>query len=499
MPAKEIKELRKAGKIAEAYTMANAELGIEPENIWSKRNMSWVLYSQLNNASGDLIEFVNKLKELKQLELPASEDMFWENISIVISKAARFINSKEPIILHELHLLFDEIKQLPIKKNSKWYSVMYSAFHKGMKESSRFLEFADWWDFENFMPEDFKKEKMPNGVEVMAVAEQAYIAYAKHLLPKQTQFGEVIFDRDKAQAFLPILSDIVEKYTQFQYPGYYKAKLLLALGEQDNILSALLPFARKKRNEFWVWEILAQAFSNDAEKVFSCYCKALSCKSPEGMLVKIRQKMGAILISRQLYNEAKTEIELLVEARNSHGFKIPNEVINWQSQDWYKTAAPLLSNLGFYKQFSYTAESLLFSDIPEEMVFVDFVNTDKKILNYIASESKFGFFKYERFFKDVKVGDTLKVRFQGGAKEGMCQLHTAVKVNDETFKSQFLKVIEGNVRIPAGRTFGFLNDVFIHPSLVVKLKITDGLQLKANAIKTFNQDKKAWSWKVISV
>jgi hypothetical protein len=206
--------------------------------------------------------------------------------------------------------------------------------------------------------------------------------------------------------------------------------------------------------------------------------------------------MVGILISKKLYGEAKTEIELLVEARNGHGFKIPNEVVNWQSQEWYKTAVSKTSNIGFYKQFTSVAEAILFSDTPEEMVIVEFVNTDKKMLNFIASESKFGFVKYDRFFKDVKVGDTLKVRFQGAAKEGMCQLYTAMKVNDETFRKQFLKEVEGEVKIPAGKSFGFLGDVFVHPTIISKLKLTDGIQLKAKAIKSYSQDKKIWSWKV---
>ena len=50
------------------------------------------------------------------------------------------------------------------------------------------------------MPGDFQKEKMPNGKEVMAISEQAYITYTKHLLPKQTQFGEIIFNKEKAKA-----------------------------------------------------------------------------------------------------------------------------------------------------------------------------------------------------------------------------------------------------------------------------------------------------------
>jgi hypothetical protein len=263
------------------------------------------------------------------------------------------------------------------------------------------------------------------------------------------------------------------------------------------MLESLLPFAKKKRNDFWVWEILAEAFSSDPEKVFACYCKALSCKSPDEMLVSLRQKMARILISRNLFNEARTEIDLLVHSRTEHGFKIPAEVTNWQALDWYKTAVQSKSNFGFYKSYVPIAEALLFSDVPEESVIVEFVNADKKILNFIASETKFGFLKYDRFFSDVKVGDTLKVRFQGGSNEGMHQLYTAIKVNDEAFKKHFMKELQGVVRRPAGKPFGFVDDVFIHPSLVAKYKLTDGMPFTGKAIKSYNQEKKQWGWKLV--
>jgi hypothetical protein len=497
MPAKEIKELRQAGKLEEAYAMAKAELEADLSNIWGKRNFSWVLYAQLDELASNLDAFIEKINEVKELDLPASEEMFFENISIVISKAARVITHEATLDINKIHRLFDSIKELSLKRNSKWFSVLFNAMQKGMKESNRYVEFADWWDFKNFRPEDFQKEKMPNGKEVMAIAEQAYIAYAKHLLPKQTQHGEIIFNKDKAEAFLPVLSQIVEDYPQFQYPAYFNAKLLLALGDKDNMLESLLPFAKKKRNDFWVWEILAEAFSSDPVKVFACYCKALSCKSPDEMLVSLRQKMARLLIARKLYNEARTEIDLLVHARTEHGFKIPAEVTNWQAMDWYKTAVQSKSNFGFYKAYLPIAEALLFSDVPEESVIVEFVNADKKILNFIASETKFGFLKYDRFFSDVKVGDTLKVRFQGGSNEGMHQLYTAIKVNDDTFKKQFIKELQSVVRIPAGKPFGFMDDVFIHPSLVTKYKLTDGMQFTGKAIKSYNQEKKQWGWKLL--
>jgi len=497
MPAKEIKELRQAGKLEEAYAMAKAELEADLSNIWGKRNLSWVLYAQLDELASNLDAFIEKINEVKELDLPASEEMFFENISIVISKAARVITHEATLDINKIHRLFDSIKELSLKRNSKWFSVLYNAMHKGMKESNRYIEFADWWDFKNFRPENFQKEKMPNGKEVMAIAEQAYIAYAKHLLPKQTQHGEIIFNKEKAEAFLPVLSQIVEDFPHFQYPAYFNAKLLLALGDKDNMLESLLPFAKKKRNDFWVWEILAEVFSSDPEKVFACYCKALSCKSPDEMLVSLRQKMARLLIARKLYNEARTEIDLLVHARTEHGFKIPAEVTNWQAMDWYKTAVQSKSNFGFYKAYLPIAEALLFSDVPEESVIVEFVNADKKILNFIASETKFGFLKYDRFFSDVKVGDTLKVRFQGGSNEGMHQLYTAIKVNDDTFKKQFLKEVEGVVKISEGKSFGFLGDVYVHPAIVKRLKLNDGMHVKGWSIKTFNRDKNLWSWKYI--
>ena len=461
MPAKEIKELRQSGKVEEAYVMAKAEFNADLSNIWSKRNLSWVLYAQLDELSSNLDAFLVKINEVKELNLPESEEMFFDNISIVISKAARVIAQEATLDHNKIHRLFDSIKVLSLKRNSKWFSVLFNAMHKGMKDSNRYIEFADWWDFKNFRAEDFQKEKLPNGKEIMAIAEQAYIAYAKHLLPKQTPHGEIIFNKEKAEAFLPVLSQIVEDYPHFQYPAYFNAKLLLALGNKDNVLESLLPFAKKKRNDFWVWEILAEAFSSDPEKVFACYCKALSCKSPEEMLVGLRQKMAKILLSRNLYNEAKTEIDNLINTRTEHSFRIPVEVTNWQSMDWYKTAVPSKSNFGFYKSYLPIAEALLFSDVFEECVLVEFVNSDKKILNFIASEIKFGFFKYDRFFSDVKIGDTLKVRFQGGSNEGMHQLYTAVKINDDVFKSQFMKEVQGSVKINEGKPFGFIEDVFI--------------------------------------
>ena len=499
MPAKEIKELRHAGKLEDALIMAKAELEAQPDNIWAKRNISWVYYDYLkqNLDSNKLDLFSSYLSEISKLQLPAEEKMLFDNVGWQIGSLVFKTLGNPSFQYAKLFQVYEMVKTFSFSKPSEGYSFLFKALHKFLKDGDNYIQFADWWNFENFREEDYKKEILPNGREIMAIAEQAYIAYAKQLLPKLSQDGEIFFDKEKTIAFIEKLTELEDKYPDYQYPPYFKSKLLLALGDKDQMLESLLPFAKKKRNDFWVWEIMAEAFSSEAEKVFSCYCKALTCKSPEEMLIGLRQKIAKILITKKHYNEAKTEIELLLKTRNNKGYKIPNEVINWQSEEWYSKASVLRSNNDFYKKYIPEAESILYYDIPEETIIVEFVNTDKKILNFIASESKFGFLKYDRFFRDVNIGDTLKVRFQNGSNEGMHQLYTAIKIDDDSFKKHFLKEVEGKVRIQPGKSFGFLDDIFIHPSLVTKLKLEDGMNFRGTAIKSYNREKKQWNWKLV--
>lgn len=494
MPAKEIKELRQQGNLEAALEMAKAECLAEPDNIWPKRNISWVYYDylKLNAHAGAFNEFLGWLNAIRELELTAEEKLLFGNVAWQVGRMGMSLAKLTPIPQQKGVQLFEAIKSFHFPKGEKGYSFLFNAFHKLLKGTGHYIVFSDWWDFNNFREEDWQKVKLENGKEMMALVEQAYIAYAKQLLP-----GQAGFDREKAAAFLPRLEEVVENHPEYQYPPYFQAKLLLALGNRNNMLEALLPFARKKKNDFWVWEVIAEAFSEDTDTVLACYCRALLCKSPKEMLVSLRQKMAGLMMEKGFYNEARTEINTLVAVRDDMGYKIPPEVVSWILEEWYQQASDLPSNLKFYKQHAFRADAILYSDLPEERIFVEFVNKDKKMLNFIASENRLGYFKYERLLPDVKPGDVLSVRFQGGSKEGLHQVYTAEKVQDEEFKSRFYKYVAGQVIIPEGKTFGFLEDAFISPALVAKYQLSDGSDLTGHAIKSYNKEKKQWGWRLV--
>jgi tetratricopeptide (TPR) repeat protein len=507
MSSKEIKELRQSGKLDEALSLATRELEDAPDNIWAKRNLSWVYYEYLKvNSTPEHYEaFLSWIQKIRELQLPSDEKLLYDNVGWQIGKMVFGLAKLETPVVEKIRSIFELVKDFNFTKKTEGYSFIFKAFHKGLKEvkdsekAHYYIEFADWWDFNNFIESDYKKEILPNGKDVMALAEQGYIAYAKHLLPTKNPIGEMVFNQERAQQFIPLLEKLADDHPEYQFPPYFLAKLLLAIGDTQNTLSSLLPFAKKKRNDFWVWDVMADAFADSPDKVFACYCKALSCRSPEEMLVNLRQRMAAILISKGLLNEAKTEIELLVRSRSEHEFRIPQQVLQWQEQSWYISAVAAPNNKAFYDKYTIFAEELLFMDVPEESIIIEFVNQDKSIANFIVSEEKFGFFKYDRLgIRKCGVGEVYKVRFMDGTNGGLHKLYTMRLEDDKELKARFIKKVEGLVRIKPGQSFGFVEDIFIHPSMIAGRKLMDGMHFTGKAIKSYNKERQQWGWKVIS-
>ena len=502
MSFKEIKELRQAGKLEEALQMANQALVAEPDNIWNKRAAVWVFYEFLKKYSkpDSFDAFKEYLIKIKDLQLPEAEKMVFDNCAWQIGSMVFSLQKTEPVDYGKINDLFEIIRDFHFTKPSEAYSFIYKAFHKGYQNWSRFLDFADWWNFENLRSEDYLKEEF-NGKKMMSIAEQAYIAYSKKILEGDPidPFGQQrIIDRAKIQLFLPKLDTLIDSHPDYQYPPYFKAKLLLALGSDEDVLSAFLPFAKQKRNDFWVWELMAEIFSADKDIQFACYCKALSLKTPEDFLVKLRQTFAEMLIDKGMYSEAKTEIQKAIATRVKHEWKLPNQISHWTEQEWYNSAAVKIDNQNLYANYIKKAEEILYQDIPEELIVVEFLNENKNILNFVKDKQKFGFFNYSGHLTKPQIGDILMVRFNGGGQELFYKILTAKKA-DSNLTSEAIQNFEGTLKVISSQKFGFVTDIFIEPKIIAEKQLNDGEIVKGRAILSFNKKKNEWGWKAIEI
>ena len=497
MPSAEVKELRKNGQLQEALAMALLDLEKEPENIWTKRALSWVYYDLLKKHADahDFEDFTETLEKVKELGMPADEIMFFENLAWPLSNVFRFLakqNTKDFAKISALYLL---TKEFPIARPGKSFSVLYAAIHKAYKDFAQYTEVIDELGLENLSPEDFEEEEF-SGKKNMSLAEQVYIAYAKHLEEGEPvdSYGHRQVDTAKIQEFMPLLEDLIEKHPNYVYPPYFKAKLLLKLGA-DDVMTSFLPFARKKKGDYWVWQLLAEIYRDQPEIVFAGYCKALSLGAKDEFLVKIRQKLAGLLIAEGKYAEAKAEIENILNVKEKTGTRIPNEIQSWVNADWYKNVESIRNNYTLYSQYAPEAEELLFADLPEETVVVEFVNHDRKILNFVKDQNKNGFFKYDRLLRDPQIGDVLKVRFRDNPNEGRYMVYTVKAGNPEECSA--LKEVNGDLRtIPSGS--GFLGDVFVDKAIIAKFGLTSGQKIEGKAMLSFNKAKNKWGWKLIA-
>lgn len=478
--------------------MAKSAFDLDQDDIWNKRNLSWVLYEYLKAfaATEDFNSFQVFLQKLIDLNLPRDEKYIFDQISWQIGKITFQLSKSDRINYTNIEILFRLCQNCHFSKPSDSYSFLFKSFHKALKDNQAlYLEFCDWWNFSNFMDQDFKKDLLKDGRNILSIAEQAIIAYSKNILFLFSQNNVHVGMDEKVQLFIRFIDGTTAIHTNMLYPAYYKAKLLIAISDSQNILPTLLPFARLKKNEFWIWDLMGEAFPNDDNKIISCYCKSLLCKAPEEYLINIRQKLAKKLISANMYSEAKAEIVNLVNTRNKNSWKIPHEVQTWMKEDWYNLVIHPTNNSDLYNSHKDIAEQILYLDLPEQIILIENINWDKKIINFISTDGKCGFFSFLQFNLDLRIGETANVRFKPNDSDTHFILYSIVKMESEIFSENHLKTIRGKLKIKNGNPFGFVEDCFIHPSFIEKHKLLSNQQISVKAIKTFNSKKQIWSWK----
>ncbi len=531
MSFKEVQRLRKSGKLEDALAIANEDLEKDQLNIWNKRSIAWVYYEflKLHSNIENIDKSIDFLTKLKALELPEDESMIFDSFAFQIGKLIFNLGHEKHIDFIKLNSIFETIKNFHFSKPSEGYSFLHKAFHKGHKGWSRYLEFADWWNFDNFRTEDYLPE-IYNDQKLMSLVEQGYIAYSKKLFEgtivqsnetyHNHQQKEVkihreelplaasseceislakTIDKEKVQSFLPKLDLIIEKHPEYQYPQYYKAKLLLALGGNDDILANFIPFALKNRNKFWVWEVLADIYPNKNENKLSCLCKALSLKNPDEFTIKTRQKLAELLISLNKFKEAKTEIQKIISIRKENNWGIPEKINEWTKQKWYLKIQSNKDNKAFYSLHLRNAEDILYTYIPEETVAIEFVNEDKAMLSFIQSRTKHGFFKYAGLIDNPKIGDLLKVRFANNNNKDDYYKILSAKLASKDDSCEAIKEFNGILKIKSTASFGFVEDIFIHPTLIVKHELDANTLISGKAILSYNKKQNQWGWKAFEI
>ena len=501
----DIKRLRQEGKLDEALKMAKEELEVSPSDEWAKKNLAWVYdsYCKKYAEEGNYQAFIDTVCVLIDLGVNESDQMLIRSMGwrfrSMLSSIERIGDSNGRIQV--LDRIFDLARQFYFEKPSETYSVLFKAFLKYKDAWPTFKSFCEWWDFDNFRQEDYVCEVYSSGKkESFCLVERSYIAYAKCLMQENPS------ELDTIRTFLPKLEALAESHPEMDYPGYFAGKLMLVLNEKgDDIVSTIRPFVRKKKNEFWAWQLLAEAVEKDNRDLYlACLLRAIKCRTKDEFLVRIRLKLVEELVNRKVYDLAAMQLRLYCKTKlsNNSTWQPPGEIRSYLEQAWYKKyQSSQLENIPL--DYMALTNNVLFGDMPEQRCIVSFVNSDKQMVTVVYGYEKEGFFKYDSSMRP-QIGMELSIRVQDISKDGYMKIFSS-RVSSESMRPNldYFRETEGFVIYNQNKNiYSFkAGDIvcFIPPHFVEKHLLEKGQTRRAQILYSYNKKKEMWMWKLIGI
>jgi hypothetical protein len=277
--------------------------------------------------------------------------------------------------------------------------------------------------------------------------------------------------------------------------------MLLLKGDKSPFLKAFVPFARMKKRDFWVWDLLSEAFDKKDPRHFYCLARSLSCGAPNQFTINVKEKMAYLLFEKNLLAEAKFELEEVIKFRKKNQWKLSDEIIKLEKNPLLKQISATKSNLKLYEQYKKEADAILYYDLDEHIVVIEQVNTEKKVAYFIENQEIYGGFSYRSFPLNLTPGETYSVRFLPSSKEKESHFFkiASIERSEQKPSEKILKTVSGTLQIKKGNSFGFAENIFIPPDLIQKHQLSNGNFIHFKAVYSYNKKKKAWGWKGIAL
>lgn len=139
---------------------------------------------------------------------------------------------------------------------------------------------------------------------------------------------------------------------------------------------------------------------------------------------------------------------------------------------------------------------------PTHNAIIDHVNKEKGVAHFIANKEIEGLIRLDPQKEQLLMGDGVSVSINRRSKEGktIVEVVSYLKI-DHLPSSEICKAFRGRFIIEEGKEFGFIEDVFVDPSLVKDgfLKGKNGRILSGLSVLSYNKNKNAWGWKAVKL
>jgi tetratricopeptide (TPR) repeat protein len=322
-PTEEIKALRKAGNLRAAYDLAKMHLEENPDDPRIANAFGWVLFSLAQNARQRAKaepalrtrckeQLKNTLKLYYELKLPLPDLLH----SLLVGQVVHFEGAED--------VLYDLVK---------------------------------WGGRDAFRREDYMPQPASDGKSYKPLVEQVTSTIAKAALdlddPTRKQFALDMIDET--------LNNVrVERPEHFHYR---KGQLLAELGRPDEAQAILLPFVRRKQQEYWAWEALGKvAEANEPRLALALYAMASRTCPDEDFRVGVNENLARSAADQGNYPLARWAVDHTVKHREQRGWRLTQGLETLRAAPWYLQTQAEIDPESVLARLSEDAKAVLYAD-----------------------------------------------------------------------------------------------------------------------------------------
>jgi tetratricopeptide (TPR) repeat protein len=455
--AKEVFSLRKLGRPKDALELARAEIDRHSEDVWFLRAYAWALYDMVKKPVEDF-------------------------------EAGRLSPTS---LTHRISPLLREFAQFgdPLRKDTA-FSQMLRLAMKASRAWPDFLLFARWAGVDDFDPEGSKPFVTPEGKQIDSLQAQFTRAVARQTAAlAETSHA----DRGQLAWGTDILENALTAAPNDQWLNYYRSRLHLALGEDEEAIRRLVPVLRRQQRAAWPWAQLGRILEErKPQDSTTCYAHAVQIAREEQEVANVRIRLAHLLALVGRFDEAADQVRRALSYREEHGFKAPQDLYQLTASDWFRRAVE--SQTFCPVPDASKAASALLRDLDRrELVYakgvVDHINAEKA-LTYVATGVQTGVALSHRHFPAAAAlapGTVLEVgraEAEGPAVDWRPAQRSAV--------TGLFEEIRGRIERKPGQAFAFVKtatrDVFVPPPLAVGLESGSTEDVSCWAIRRANKN-----------
>ncbi len=490
------------------YYAAKQKLERDPENDFNYREIRNVLFAFMDFSRETKNDnwFLRSLSELMRNRPLTNDAYFYETLAFKLGKYIWYLKPDDntPIDDSKVAPVLKILHGLPFSRGGMGFKFLLKAFLRLEPDSSLVPEFLNWL-LES--PLILKNEDCQD--QKAADKEINYPAFTKTLvssLKKMLLLMDYSSDENSLAAQLDeflttILQEAVKENSRYQYWFFYRYFLMqIKNWRGEDIFDEMKGLVAQKSKEFYLWDLLAQ-HAPEKDKL-ACYAAALYNGINEEMLIKVHVKMAYQLITQELYDYASAEINIAVQTRNKNDWPIPLDLQELMNNKWYKPQNNIGSNKrkAFYREKAFDAFKLIGE--AKTGIFIGFnkLKNDKGVLYYynFAVLSRQSHTLLSKRPLDLTTGAAYELLIDK-AHSSRDKVKIMFFRPTDKYPVDLLKTEKGELRMPEGKTHGFLNDVFLPPPFIEKYRLQHNQLLSVQAVKNWNKTRNEWGWLAIKL